>query len=317
MYPCSQNGSTVATAARLLRFFSLWAVLFAWQTTFAMDRFDLNAQLLRAARAGDIRRIGDLLDRGAAIGAQDNNGKTALHRAALGGHIEALSLLLHRGADIGAQDNNGRTALHEVAQMGRIEALSLLLSSGANPYMLDRRGRAAGDARMPFSWGSINREELMQQYEEQLQRSAIRRSDLTVAIYLEQVRRDGLLRLPASGLLRLPASVMETIVGYLVDKAYVPHILLQPGDPGIKELSTAAYRDQHALLQDEGVQRHALSLMCERGYQHLNYARWAHRHPEVAALVGEEPSRRRAIEDEQKRHRRGLMSTFDMLGASN
>ena len=199
MYPCSQNGSTVATAARLLRFFSLWAVLFAWQTTFAMDRFDLNAQLLRAARAGDIRRIGDLLDRGAAIGEKDNVGKTALHDAAL---------------------------------MGRIEALSLLLSSGANPYMLDRRGRAAGDARMPFSWGSINREELMQQYEEQLQRSAIRRSDLTVAIYLEKVRRDGLLR--------LPASVMEIIVGYLVDKAYVPHILLQPGDPASKNC-----RQQH------------------------------------------------------------------------
>ncbi|KAG7391166.1 hypothetical protein PHYBOEH_006773 [Phytophthora boehmeriae] len=93
-----------------------------------------------AARNGNINLASLLLERGADVAAQNNDGGTALHQAAYNGHVEVISLLLERGADVAAQDNDGLTALHRAVTSGSIEVVSLLLGRGANANALTKEG---------------------------------------------------------------------------------------------------------------------------------------------------------------------------------
>ena len=52
-----------------------------------------------------------LVEHGADVNAQDNDGYTALLVAAMLGDVEVVRLLVEHGADVNAQDNDGRTAL--------------------------------------------------------------------------------------------------------------------------------------------------------------------------------------------------------------
>lgn len=54
------------------------------------------------------------------------------------GHAEMTSLLLEHGAEVDHQSNNGLAALHLAAQEDRVPVASLLLKNGAdvNIYLL-------------------------------------------------------------------------------------------------------------------------------------------------------------------------------------
>jgi len=76
-----------------------------------------------------------LLDKGADVNAQDNDGETPLHIASFKGYIEIAELLLDRGADVNARDGwsqSGRTPLHFAAWGGNSEIAKLLLDKGAD-----------------------------------------------------------------------------------------------------------------------------------------------------------------------------------------
>ena len=96
--------------------------------------------LFTASRRGNRDIVSLLLDRGAAIEAQQNNGRNALIAAAFGGHGEVVSLLLDRGAAIETQDKNGQDALMFAAAQGHREVVSLLLDRGADIKALDKNG---------------------------------------------------------------------------------------------------------------------------------------------------------------------------------
>ena len=53
-----------------------------------------------------------LLDKGADINAQDNEGCTSLMRAAYGGYTDLVVYLLNKGADKDVKDNSARMAVH-------------------------------------------------------------------------------------------------------------------------------------------------------------------------------------------------------------
>lgn len=72
---------------------------------------DVNKQLLDAARNGDLNEVKRLLQRGADVNAQDQNGTSALMMAA--GNLDIVKLLVSHGAYINANDNTGRTVLDE------------------------------------------------------------------------------------------------------------------------------------------------------------------------------------------------------------
>ncbi len=100
--------------------------------------------LHQAAEYGDTKRVTELLDSGAHIGALDASGMTALHRAATAGHADVVAVLLARGADANARTGIGLTPLHASAMWSKVDAARLLLAAGADLHATIRRrpGRA-------------------------------------------------------------------------------------------------------------------------------------------------------------------------------
>lgn len=245
-----------------------------------------------------------LIEAGVYLNATDDCGLTPLHYAAMGGHKETVAALIKACADLNATDGAGCTPLHYAAAHGHTKSIAALIKAGANPYILDKYGWTASEATVRLFWADFGKEQLMQLYEEQLHRNAIHDAQqcLTAAKAVEQAQRDGILQ--------LPSHPMEIIAGYLIGPPHTQHVLLQPDDQSVEGLSTPACTAQHALLQEEGMLRHALELMCERGRQSISLARCAYRYPRLHALTGEQTRERRVIENEQKRERTRLISAL-------
>ena len=89
-------------------------------------------QLVAAATAGDVMRVGALLDEGVPPDAQ-SRGFPAISRAAQADSLAVLELLVAAGADLEALDRSGHSALARAALFGRAGAVSFLLESGADP----------------------------------------------------------------------------------------------------------------------------------------------------------------------------------------
>ncbi|MDI6727892.1 MAG: ankyrin repeat domain-containing protein [Thermodesulfovibrionales bacterium] len=97
--------------------------------------FSINAHagpLHDAAWAGNIKKIIELLDKGADINAKDNNGWTALIWAAREGKTDAINFLINNGADVYVKDNMGWTALMRAVTNGHTSAIELLISKGVD-----------------------------------------------------------------------------------------------------------------------------------------------------------------------------------------
>ena len=81
-----------------------------------------------------------LVERGADLTIQDDDGETALHYAAKKGCKATTELLLAYGADISAINREGQTALHHAAHFSA-EITEVLLAAGAVVDARDMHGR--------------------------------------------------------------------------------------------------------------------------------------------------------------------------------
>jgi len=94
---------------------------------------DLNAELLDAAKDGNIKTLHTLLAKGADANARYIGGTTVLMFAVDSGHTEIVQALLAKGADVNARtDTTGETALLLAAHGGDVEIVRLLLAKGAD-----------------------------------------------------------------------------------------------------------------------------------------------------------------------------------------
>jgi ankyrin repeat protein len=91
-----------------------------------------HSTLPRAAGAGDLARVIELLDAGRDINEQDDTGKTALKYAATRGDSMVVTFLLDRGADINLQDHKQRNPLTQAAFHNHPQVVSQLLKRGAD-----------------------------------------------------------------------------------------------------------------------------------------------------------------------------------------
>lgn len=73
-------------------------------------------KLIEAIIAGDIDRIGTLIDSGTAVGQSDSHSWTALNWAAAKGYTGIIQKLLDAGADITHTGRDNRTAYQEARQ---------------------------------------------------------------------------------------------------------------------------------------------------------------------------------------------------------
>lgn len=74
-----------------------------------------------------------------------DKGHFVLHIAASANAGGIISLLLDNGADVNDQDQDGNTALHVASYFGAKDALQVLLNKGADTSIVDRNGLAAVD----------------------------------------------------------------------------------------------------------------------------------------------------------------------------
>ena len=102
-----------------------------------MDDWFERERLHRAAQAGDLLAVQELLDGGFPVTGFDELGKTPLHYAVLGEHFAVVDYLLRHGADINAQDERmiGNTPLSEAASTCSLRMAQLLVKSGADPTL--------------------------------------------------------------------------------------------------------------------------------------------------------------------------------------
>ena len=104
------------------------------------QREDGVTALMLACQNGHVEAARLLLEKGAAVDANMEDGFTALMLACQGGHVEAARLLLEKGAAVDAKKEDGATALMLACLGGHVEAMRLLLEEGA---AVDRRTRTA------------------------------------------------------------------------------------------------------------------------------------------------------------------------------
>ncbi len=90
-------------------------------------------ELHTAARAGNLKRVQELIASGIPVDARDSLGGTPLHYAAWAGELKVAEYLISAGADVNARHTNQATPLHYATMANRVELVELLLADGADP----------------------------------------------------------------------------------------------------------------------------------------------------------------------------------------
>lgn len=116
----------------------------------AQQSVDLNAQglsgltvLMRYVGRDREEMVRKMLERGANVSLQDNDGDTALHNGARRGNVNILRLLLGKGADPNVKNKVGGTPLMWAAVFGHSDAVRVLLENGADASLKDNKGMTA------------------------------------------------------------------------------------------------------------------------------------------------------------------------------
>jgi ankyrin repeat protein len=104
----------------------------------AEGKLRLREELITAAKAGDVKRIRELVAMGAPLDGNDVDRLTPLLLAVNGGHIDAVVELIKAGADLAKTDHNHRTALGIAADLGFTEMVKAILACGAPPDGADK-----------------------------------------------------------------------------------------------------------------------------------------------------------------------------------
>jgi len=125
------NGSPMYTRGLIQRLAPLAAVLAAMIVA-GPARADVKQDLHAAVRAGQVERVGQLLDGvGNPAAAGMDKGWSLLHSAAQAGHVEVIRLLVARGMAVNSADAQGDTPLHVAAAALKTDAVAALIAAGA------------------------------------------------------------------------------------------------------------------------------------------------------------------------------------------
>lgn len=96
------------------------------------------SRLHRAAAAGDVEQVKQLLEQGYEIDQQHTRGLSALHEAVRRGHGEVVQVFMEAGADPDDPTAQGETPLHLAAAIGSVEICNILLGAGAELWFRDQ-----------------------------------------------------------------------------------------------------------------------------------------------------------------------------------
>jgi len=106
----------------------------------------LIRELAEAISQGEVDQIKQLVEQGASLKYLDEWRRTPLIWATIRSGLnnkEVVEVLLDLGADINAQNNNGMTALMEAILHDNVEAAKILIERGADIHLTNRHGSTA------------------------------------------------------------------------------------------------------------------------------------------------------------------------------
>ena len=193
-----------------------------------------DAQLIRAAEAGDAAQIRALLAQGASVRARDARGRTALLAATQGNRIEAARHLIEAGADVNAQDELRDSAFLLAGARGYLEILRLTLRAGADLKSTNRYG---GTALIPAChYGHVE---------------AVREL-LATKIDVDHVNNLGWTALLEAVILGDGGPAHTEIVGLLVAAKANPNIADRQGTTPLQHARGRGYREITVLLEKAG-----------------------------------------------------------------
>jgi len=99
---------------------------------------------------GDLEAIQQHIQAGSDLDASEPTlGSSALISAAVFGKTEIARALIEGGADVNLQNNEGSTALHSAAFLCRLEIVKMLLENGADKELLNIYGSTALQSVLP------------------------------------------------------------------------------------------------------------------------------------------------------------------------
>lgn len=130
----------------------IWILINAGASIDAQNDEDLTP-LMIAILNGFVSAVMILIDAGASLDLVDRPiGYTALHYAVLFGGSEILNLLIDNGAALNVQDNEGKTPLFHAAEIGDAISLQKLIHMGANIHIRDRNHRTPLSIARDMQW---------------------------------------------------------------------------------------------------------------------------------------------------------------------
>ena len=107
----------------------------------AKDTFGFTPLILLADQTEDDYITAEMLiNEGADLNTQTEDGFTALHKSVIMGAENITSLLIKKGAAINKKSKIGVTALHDAVSCGHIEMVELLIENGAKINAKDQFG---------------------------------------------------------------------------------------------------------------------------------------------------------------------------------
>lgn len=108
----------------------------------------LDQQLLSAAEAKDKESIEQLIQQGANVQVQDQDGRTPLMIATYNHDVQSAQKLIEAGADVNIQDHMLNSPFLYAGAEGYLDILKLTIQAGADPSITNRYG---GTALIPAS----------------------------------------------------------------------------------------------------------------------------------------------------------------------
>ncbi|MEK4365887.1 ankyrin repeat domain-containing protein [Paenibacillus sp. FSL M8-0212] len=107
-----------------------------------------DKQLFKAVEDSDTERIEQMIQAGANINAQDQNGRTSTMIATYNNDLTSAKVLIEAGADVNIQDDMQNTPFLYAGAEGYLDILKLTIEAGADPAITNRYG---GTALIPAS----------------------------------------------------------------------------------------------------------------------------------------------------------------------
>ena len=100
-------------------------------------------QLSKAAARGDTASVLELIEDGADVDEQDEDGRTPVMIATRGNHVDTVRALIEAGADVDIRDDRLDNPFLYAGAEGLLDILRLVIDAGADPALTNRFGGTA------------------------------------------------------------------------------------------------------------------------------------------------------------------------------